>query len=69
VLDADRPPRRPDCDPRCGEYRTPDGYIAASDWADAMLEDHDQKRCPGCGLMSVWVPHVAGDELGRAVAT
>lgn len=53
-------PRTPECDPRCTEHQQPAGYVAASEWAEFMLETHDQQQCPGCGLWTIWVerpPH------------
>lgn len=48
--------RRPDCDPRCEEYLEPNGYVAAAEWAEYMLQTHDQGQCPGCGLWTIWTP-------------
>jgi len=50
--------RRPDCDPRCEEYRQPTGYVEAGEWAEYMLQTHDQRQCPGCGLWTIWEPRV-----------
>jgi len=54
------------CDPACGRYVQPDGYIAASDWADRMLVDHDQRQCPGCGRWTIWTPTTVDSERGGA---
>lgn len=47
-------------DPGCpnAEQHTPHpvGYGAHSNWAEQMLETHQQKRCDGCGLLNIWVP-------------
>lgn len=50
--------RRPDCDPRCEEYQQPTGYVEAGEWAEYMLQTHDQRKCPGCGLWTIWEPKV-----------
>ena len=34
----------------------PRGYVAWHEWADKMTETHNQKRCPCCGFLSIWVP-------------
>lgn len=52
-------PPRPDCDPRCEEFQQPTGYVAASEWAEYMLQTHDQKQCPGCGKWTIWEPRGA----------
>lgn len=49
-------PRRPDCDPRCEEYQQPTGYVEASEWAEYMLQTHEQRQCPGCGKWTIWEP-------------
>lgn len=49
-------PRRPDCDPRCEEHQQPTGYVNRAEWAEYMLQTHDQLQCPGCGLWSIWEP-------------
>lgn len=54
------------CDPRCGRYVQPEGYIAASDWADAMLREHEQLQCSGCGRWTIWVPISVDNERGGA---
>jgi hypothetical protein len=57
---------REECPPECGRYVQPGGYNAASDWADRMLKDHDQRQCPGCGLWSIWTPATVDTERGGA---
>lgn len=47
---------RPGCDPRCGEYEGPTGYVNRAEWAEEMLTTHDQLQCPGCGLWTIWQP-------------
>lgn len=49
-------PRRPECDPRCREYRQPNSYVDAAEWAEFMAETHVQRQCPGCGLWTIWEP-------------
>lgn len=50
-------PFGPACDPRCGGYGQDKlGYVAAAEWAETMLQTHDQLQCPGCGLWSIWAP-------------
>jgi hypothetical protein len=65
VIDP-RPPRTGKCDPRCGRYLQPAGYIQAHDWAEVMLRDHDQLQCPGCGRWSIWEPVSVDTERGGA---
>lgn len=46
----------PSC-PQAEQHRpSPEGYVAASEWAESMLETHEQQQCPGCGLWLVWTP-------------
>jgi hypothetical protein len=45
------PPVTPDCEPHSP---WPRGYIAASEYADIMMETHVQRQCKGCGLWSIW---------------
>jgi len=33
----------------------PDGYLARFEWAQKMMQTHDQIECPGCGLWAQWV--------------
>lgn len=33
----------------------PVGYLEWYEWVREMAETHRQKRCPNCGLWSVWV--------------
>lgn len=49
-------PPAPDCDPRCSEQQQPTGYVDRAEWAEYMLQTHDQRQCPGCGLWSIWDP-------------
>jgi hypothetical protein len=48
-----RPATTPDCEPHTPR---PEGYIAHSEWADAMMKTHDQRQCKGCGLWLIWEP-------------
>lgn len=43
------------CDRRCGLYNPPPGYLAAHEWAERMMQAHEQRQCPGCGLWTIWV--------------
>jgi hypothetical protein len=52
--------RVPSCDPRCGEHRQPTGYVDAAEWAEYMQQTHAQRRCPGCGLWTIWEPNQPG---------
>lgn len=46
----------PGCPESARHTPTPEGYVAASVWAEEMLATHTQEKCPGCGLWAVWVP-------------
>ena len=48
-----RPGTTPDCEPH---EPWPEGYIAASEYADLMMESHVQRQCRGCGLWLIWEP-------------
>ncbi|MFI2663364.1 hypothetical protein [Micromonospora carbonacea] len=53
------PTPNPEC-PNAGQHMPhPTGYIDHSDWADQMMETHDQQQCPGCGGWHIWVPRSA----------
>ena len=47
------PATTPDCEPH---EPHPSGYIAHSEWADAMMETHTQRECRGCGRRMIWEP-------------
>lgn len=34
----------------------PDGYIGRSNWADLIMQTHDQRSCVGCGKYLIWEP-------------
>lgn len=34
----------------------PSGYLAWHEWAEKMSKTHKQKRCPTCGLWTIWEP-------------
>ena len=53
-----RPATTPECEAHTPE---PSGYVAASEWADLMMETHDQRRCRGCGLWLIWEPKEKAD--------
>lgn len=43
--------------PRAFEHTPcPKGYIQWHHWAEQMAETHEQRRCSGCGLWTVWIP-------------
>jgi hypothetical protein len=61
------PPTTPDCEPHTPH---PAAYVAHSDWADQMMQTHNQRQCRGCGLWLIWEPKendsaLAGDGNGR----
>lgn len=37
-------------------HALPVRYVAWHDWAEAMSRTHKQRRCRGCGLLSIWEP-------------
>jgi hypothetical protein len=47
----------PDC-PNVAQHEPfPQGYLAASEYAEKLMETHTQEApCPGCGLWLIWVP-------------
>jgi len=47
----------PEC-PNAAEHEPfPRGYLAASEYAEKLMETHTQEApCPGCGLWFIWVP-------------
>ena len=47
------PPTTPGCEPH---EPHPAAYIAHSEWADLMMETHDQRQCAGCGRWLIWTP-------------
>jgi hypothetical protein len=47
------PATTPECEPHTPH---PSGYVAHSEWADLMMETHDQRQCRGCGLWMIWEP-------------
>lgn len=48
-----RPATTPDCEPH---EPWPAGYIASSEYADLMMETHEQRACRGCGKYMIWEP-------------
>lgn len=42
----------------------PDGYIAASNWAEEMAETHDQSQCPGCRYWVIWTQKPEASDAG-----
>jgi hypothetical protein len=47
------PATTPECEPHTP---MPSGYVARSEWADQMMQTHDQRQCRGCGLRMIWEP-------------
>lgn len=35
---------------------SPESYLGWHAWAEMMANTHEQVRCPGCGLYSIWKP-------------
>jgi hypothetical protein len=50
ILEVDNP----DCPNVANHEPWPAGYIQSSDYADKMMETHDQSECPGCGRLLIW---------------
>lgn len=48
-----RPATTPECEPH---EPWPGPYVASSEYADLMMETHDQRPCRGCGLWLIWEP-------------
>lgn len=46
----------PDCPNAHQHTAAPSGYLAAFEWAERMVETHDQLQCPGCDLWVIWEP-------------
>lgn len=57
---------RAGCDPRCGQYVGPDGYVNHAEWAEDMLRTHEQRQCPGCERWTIWLPLPDEPERGGA---
>jgi len=36
--------------------KCPPGYLAWQDWAEHRSKTHSQRKCPGCGLYTIWFP-------------
>jgi excisionase family DNA binding protein len=34
----------------------PEGYVEWHLWAEEMSKTHNQRKCKGCGLYTIWVP-------------
>lgn len=48
--------KNPDC-PNASQHEPwPRGYGAASEYAEKMMETHNQSQCPSCGLWLIWTP-------------
>ena len=52
------PATTPQCEPH---EPHPAGYVAHSEWADLMMETHDQRACAGCGKYQIWTPKEKAD--------
>lgn len=52
----------PVCPDAASHTRHPAGYVAHSEWAEAMAETHTQRLCPGCGRWEIWEPNMPGVE-------
>ena len=52
---------------RCPDIKNhtpaPTGYIARSDWADAMMKAHYAVKCDGCGLYKIWLSKTPGKRV------
>lgn len=48
-------PEEKACPQRARHTKAPEGYIAWHTWAADKARTHTQKRCPGCGLFTIWV--------------
>lgn len=46
----------PECPKKDLHTPSPEGYVHWHDWAEYMSKTHRQIRCPGCGLLAIWVP-------------
>jgi hypothetical protein len=56
ICSDDEPPSPPrtDCPNNAAHEPWPKGYLAASAYADRMLETHDCSQCPACGRWAIW---------------
>lgn len=54
----DRPVRflAPRCPDKASHTECPEGYIQWHAWAEKMSKTHEQERCAGCGLFTIWRP-------------
>lgn len=48
----------PDCPNEDNHTPEPRGYGDWFSWAERMGRTHRQTRCPGCDLLTIWVPIV-----------
>jgi hypothetical protein len=49
-------PDTSDCPNNDAHEPWPKDYIASSEYADLMMQTHDQAQCPDCGLYKIWTP-------------
>ncbi len=55
-VDEDPKPDTSDCPNNAAHEPWPEGYIASSEYADKMMQTHDQSQCPECGAWRIWTP-------------
>jgi hypothetical protein len=59
-----RPLRADECERIELHTACPRGYVQWHEWAERMSKTHKQKRCPACGLWSIWVPRATTTDKG-----
>jgi len=45
-----------DCSHASEHTKCPEGYVEWHNWAEKMLETHNQILCQHCGYYAIWVP-------------
>jgi hypothetical protein len=49
--------QHPECPNAAAHEPFPRGFLAASEYAEKLMETHTQEApCPGCGYWHIWVP-------------
>lgn len=49
--------QHPECPNAAAHEPFPSGYLAASVYAEKLMETHTQEApCPGCGFWHIWTP-------------